>query len=414
MAEKFTLDSLLNEYQSRTKLFMTDNNFIDNTQFDAMVVDQVDGKIVLQNRLSLTTDEGAVAFSRLKGEEQVDIQVTQGKAIIQTDPYNGDTLITPKGDVTVRVRPVLETSFKGNPIKIAGDEYEVGIDIANVPTQERDFRNAAGGGACASQFRLGPEDEYAFELRVRAYMPASVIPLSLDRRRINWNYSLYFAHDPMMGLMRIRNNPAIQSQTNLKSLSAGKKGYENDFFPAGGRNDLYFVIEMLDMGLSCFNKKPMVQSYQHTEWPPYSTVLTIDEPVEFFSTEKPDQLMMTISKNDMQIYDYTSIDVECTDFKISEDGILHSRWKFSNQSSEKVMARWFALGNFEKDGGFPDQGSRLLGPAKSGLDEFEVNFTAQLEKSSLSQFITMNIVSLNEPVLMGSKRVDFHFPENQG
>lgn len=408
MAQKFNLDGLLISAQNRTDKRLTEDDLLSNIYFQNRILDQVDGRVIIRSQCSVATDEGILAFSRISGRELIDYQITQGEAIIQTDPFNGEVLITPKGDVPVRVRPVLESILRDQPVRIVGGEQEIGIDIRNIPFDERTFARG-GGGACASVINLG--ERFEFELRVRAFMPANVIPLSLTRRRINWHHALYFAHDPKIGFMRIRYNPDFQSQTNLQTQSDERNVRQTGFFPADGRNDLYFVIEMRDLGLSCFNKKPMTQAYQNTEWPPYSTVLTIEEPVEFFSTENPDQLMMTIYKNDMQIYDYSSIEVECVHYEISEDGLLKSRWRFRNQSSERVMSRWFALGNFKPSGLSATEGSRILGPAKSGFDEFQVEFTGQVEKSSLSQFITMNIVSLNDPVVMGSQRLDFRFPE---
>lgn len=409
MAEKFNLDNLLIDARNNLGISLTDNDFLSNTIFHNQIVDQIDGKVILRSQLSVLTDSGIVAFSKIRKQEQIDFQVIQGQAIIQTDPYNGETLITPIGDTPVKVRPVLESVLQDNPIRIIGEEQEIGIDIRKVPIGER-FFDRAGGGACASDARLGGAP-IQFELRVRAFMPTNVIPLSLTRRRLNWNHALYFAYHPEIGLIRIRYNPDLQSYTYLESHADEKIISETGFFPARGQNNLYFIIEMMNLGVSCFNKKPMIQSYENTYFPPYSTPLTIDEPVEFFNTENPDLLMMTIFKNDMQIYDYSSIEVECLNYKINEDGSLNSHWRFVNQSSEQIATRWFALGNFESYKDQPSEGTRILGPANSGSHEFEVDFVGQLRKSSLSQFVTMNIVSLDDPVLMGTQRLDFKFPD---
>lgn len=402
--EKFTLDQLYEGITRKTLRETSDTDFLSNTTFETSVFDQIDGKIILQNQFFVETDEGIVSSAKIRDRDLVSYQITQGRAIIQTDPYTNETLITPKGDEPVKVRTIFDSTFRGDSIRFVGQEEEIGIDIRNVPPEQLRFEKG-GGGACASSLFLG--EPFEFELRVRSFMPANVIPLSLDRRQINWRHALYFAQDPKIGLMRIRYNPDFQTQTNL--VSANKKAGE-DFFPADGQNDLYFVMEMLNLGLSCFNKKPMRQTYRNTEWPPYSTVLTIDEPVEFFNAENPDHLMMKIHKNDMQIYDYSSIDVECVSFEIDHEGLLKSRWHFSNQGSEQVIARWFALGDFEEEGKYPSQGGRLLGPKESGYHEFDIDFTARVKKSSLSQFVTMNIVSLNDPVLMGTERRDFQHP----
>lgn len=407
--KNFSLDKFLNTTQKNINRTLTNQDFLSDISLETGIFDNVDGRIVLESRLSISADEKYLVSPNLRNAKSLSFQITQGQAVIQTDPYNGKTIIIPKGITPIRIRPTLEASLGNETVVLAGEEHEIGIDTRAVPMNERYF-DTAGGGACAARWSIAGE-VVDFELRVRAFMPANVVPLALDRRLINWKHALYFGHHPKLGLMRIRYNPTLQSKTLLTSLSTKKQERGAAFFPAKGQNDLYFIIEMLDLGLSCFNKTPMIQKYKHTEWPPYSTLLTIDRPVDFFDTENPSNVMISIHKNDMQIYDYSSIEVECLQSGISKNGVLNSRWLFKNQSKEQITARWFALGNFEPDGKFPDQGNRLLGPAKSAMGEFEVEFNAKVKKSSLPQFVTMNIVSLSDPVLMGNSRLDFRYPE---
>lgn len=377
-----------------------------NTAVALRILDQIDGRFVVETTARVIADMRTFSTMSLGADHGLQIQITQGAALVEKDPYNGQILITPKGTVPVRARPIL--SLPGGTV-ITGGDQEVGIDIAAVPQPQQSF-DRSGGGDCRSRFMMM---DHTFDLEVRAFMPANVIPLALDRREIRWRHALYFAYDPMVGLMRISNNPAHVSRTTMRSKRTVEEPGQ-EFFPAEGRNELYFILEMLDLGYVCFNKDPMVQPFAHTDWPPFSTVMSIDRPLSFFDVDNPDREMLRIERNDMRIYDYSSVDVECLEQSISEDGTLRSRWRFTNQTDDVVRARWFALGNFRRPAMTGDQGNRLLGAHGTETGSFEAQFVAQVEKSSLPQFITMNLVSVTGPIVMGSKRLNFTYPSAEG
>jgi hypothetical protein len=398
----FNLEAFLQKAKAQDPSLKVDPET--DLQLGLRVQDQVDGRIVLSNHATLMPANRALTTAVLEHQD-MQIQVIQGNAAVTSDPYTGNTLVTPRGTVPVKIRQVVETSYQGSPLTVTGPEQTIGIGIENVAADQRAFA-AAGGGACGAAGTLAGMP-VNFDLRVRAFMPANVIPLSLSERTIYWQQGLYFAWDQQVGLMRLYNNPDFRSQTTLKSRA---QAGGTSFFPASGQNDLYFVLEMLDWGLKCFNKKPMIQAYDSTPWPPYSTALSISEPVEFFSTENPDLVMITIRRNDMQIYDYTSIQVECIAQKLSGDGVLDSRWRITNQSKSAAKGRWFFLGDYDPLPGHWDQGSRYLAPHGSMGSSFELGFRAQIRKSVLTRRLSLHYVNLLEPVLMGAHRIEFHYP----
>ncbi len=381
-----------------------------DTYLHMEIYDQIDGRIILRPMVHVSAGDQIFAAAAVRRSDGLNIDITQGQASIEEDPFTGDTLLIPKGSIPVKGRPILESQLRGGRVTLSAPELDLGWDIRNISSEQARFE-PAGGGPCRARWAvINDEDPHVFELRVRAFMPANVVLLGPGRRDIHWHHALYFARDPKIGLMRLYNNPQYTSKTQMRSAIPDQDITPTNFFPASGQNELFFVLEMLDMGFRCFNKEPMVQSFSNIEWPPYSTALSIEKPVQFFNVDDPDELMLTIEKNDMHIYDYSAIDVECLRWEINSEGLLYSRWRMHNNAEAPVVARWFALGNFVRSAQTIDQGNRLLGPAGTVHDTFEVEFNAQLQKFSLTQFVSMNIVSLDEPVVMGSKIVNYHYP----
>ncbi|MCZ6862633.1 MAG: hypothetical protein O7I42_20570 [Alphaproteobacteria bacterium] len=380
-------------------------DLVRDTEVDLGLVDQEDGAFVLAPRVCVRQEGTEFAELKLGVEHDLQVEILEGQASVERDPFSQELLVNPKGSTPVVARLVLRTNRGTEPLTFFGGRTELGMDSTFLSPNESIF-DKAGGGACRERWHMTADEPFDFELRVRAFMPANVIALTPTKRQIRWRHALYFAHDPTMGNMRIHYNPDHQSLTELNSKGENPDG----FFPASGRNDLFFVIEMLDLGYKCFNKIPMVQSYDYTDWPPYSTTLSIDEPVDFYNWENPDELMATISKNDMQLYDYDAIRVECTEWSIDDNDVLSAEWVLTNCVKETIMSRWFLLGAGERHSVDMEQGSRLLGPSGSGLEEVRIKTATRVKKCMRRQFLSMNVVSVNEPVAMGSKSVKFNYP----
>ena len=335
--------------------------------------------------------------------------MTAGKATVEIDPYNDAMLVVPTGPEPARGRAVLQATHGGSALTLRSSDREIGFDVANIPDSQLAFRNS-GGGACGAAVLEAGLPVTEFELRVRAAMPSSVIPLAPDRREIRWRHALYFAYHAEMGRIRLHPSPTFVSRTVMQSKAENSED-ASDFFPAKGRNELYFVMELLDLGFSWFNKTPMVQSFDGVGWPPYDTPLDIDEPVEFYDTEHPDELRLIIHKNEMQIYDYQGVEIERLAADIDDDGLLRSTWRIRNQADVPIRAQWFALGNVESERRHPDQGARLLTSSGARGDAYTFDFVARVKPSTLTQFVAMNVVSLDaEPVVLGTSTMQFRFP----
>lgn len=374
---------------------------------DLEVIDQIDHRYVVRPVCRLTNGEKVLAVKAVKPDEGLAVQITQGEAQVEADPYTGLLLIRAKGARTVKARATLEAQLQSKAVTLTSPERELGIDPTMVPADQMNI-SASGGGVCTASWDLG--EEYKFNVRVRASIHGNVIPRSESEREIHWRHGEYFAHDAHLGLMRIRYNPDYQSKTVMRAQTLAGEVAAKGFFPADGKTDLYFTMEFVDLGLTLFNKEPMSLPFNNSPWPPYSTALNIAKPVEFFNMEDPEQRVLVIHGNEMQIYDYSSIQVECLKYDITAEGELQSRWLIRNEATRPVRARWFALGDFVGNGATTDQGNRLLGAAGSGMDTVEVEFNTRLAKSSLSQLVTMNVVSLDDPVVMGMAKLQVRYP----
>lgn len=336
------------------------------------------------------------------------LEITQGMATVFRDPYNHRPIIVPSGNTPVRARAILEATLDGHDRDIVVADFPVGIDVRNMAESEQKFERAGGGG-CRGTWVLG--DEFEFGVRVRASLRDPVTPLTLDERVISWKHGGYYAHDEKVGLMRIRYNPSEDSKCVMQTKAAQRESgiLQSRFFPASGENNLFFVMEFLDLGFTLFNKEPVVLKFDDAEWPPYSVPLQIESPVKFYLVERPDVLAMTIEQNEMQIYDYNSLDVEVIGQTLDESGMLTIRWKITNQADSRNRTRWFLLGDWT-DAATPTEGNRLLGPSGSGLHEFIIETRNRLSKSMLPQDVSMNVVSLDSPVMVGSASVAVSFP----
>jgi hypothetical protein len=406
MAEQFSLDQFLAQSQS---VFSTERVLEPaDTDVGIDVIDQVDGKFVVRSKAHLNVSEDMRFSSDVKRGQGLEIEITQGRANIEQDPYTGLTLITPKGSTPVRARPVLDAKYRENSVTLVGEEKSIGFDTKNIPTEQSTVQKA-GGGACNASWEVGQKID--FDVQVRASIMANIIPKTEEQRDIRWQNGLYFAHDEKIGFMRLSYNPERESSLVMSSKTSRESIKAESFFPSTGKNEIYFIVEFLDLGYVGFNKVPMVQNIDNIVWPPFSDeVLTIESPLAFYDMNNPDQVLMTLRSQEMYLYDYNSIEVECLEQKISNDGIFQSRWRIVNQTREIIQARWFTLGSYSLLANSPDQGNRLLGPSGSGLDSYEFDFIAGLQKSSLTQSISMNVVSLKQPIVSGAYRIDFKYP----
>jgi hypothetical protein len=372
----------------------------------ASLVRYANGRFVLEPRLAIQSGGRNVVSMPIDADFEPTLRSVQGRVVIERDPTSGHLLATPLGTETVRALPVLEGTRNGQEIALSGETLELGIDVRLIPGLEQEF-HALGGGACSARWMA---DGSIFSLRVRAVMPTPVIPITLRHRRLLWNNSLYYARDPDIGVMRITNNPDFLSRTELFTRAPESDELPSAFFPASGYNQLYFRIEMVDLGVTCFNKEPMIQTYATTDWPPYATPLSIDRPVRFYDVADEESCLVTILSNDMQIYDYSSLDIEQVAEQLDADGRLRTTWTIRNQAREPAAVRWFVLGDHLEPGQTGAEGAIELGPAGDETASTQVNSDVQLSPSSLPQALFINAVSLGEPVLGGTLRRELTYP----
>jgi hypothetical protein len=361
-------------------------------------IDHVDGRFVLRARAS---DSRAAGGWRELAADSFEVELTAGDADVERDPYTGRYLLTPKAGGAVRGRAVGEA----DGATIATEDVPLGIDSSTIPRDELRFV-VAGGGACAARWQMAGQID--FNVNVRASVASNVVPLTENRRELFWRNGLYWAHDPAIGLMRLDYNPERTSKIVLESGSAG------DFFPGDAENNLYFVIDFVDLGYRAFNKEPMRQRVSDMRWPPFADeVLAIEKPLDFYDVDDPDTLVMTLVSQDMRLYDYSSIDVEQLDSTLGADGRLDTRWRITNQSDERTRLRWFALGSFDRLQDEPVEGSRLLGPAGSGVESFEVSVSVGAQRSLLRQTLSLAAVSLTDSIFAGQSQIDYRFTDDE-
>lgn len=372
------------------------------------VLDVVDGRYVLRPLIRYERD-GAVAKGTIDSNEDIPIEISGGAASVEIDRYSGNVIVTPKGDETVFARAQIRTTLDDRKVLLSSTIKEVGISTDSLPQAESDMV-LAGGGACAARWVKGVV--LAFDVQVRASIMANVMPKSLTRREILWRHGRYFAFDPNIGFMSLYYDPERISRIRMETKDSERATAKEGFFPASATNEIYFICDFIDLGISAFTKVPMRQTIDDTVWPPFKNkVLEIDEPLDFYEIGAPDTLVMQLTKQEMYLYDYSSIDVELLDKRFISDGILVSRWRLKNQVDEIVYARWFMLGDLDRETNLPFEGNRLLGPANSEESEFILVVTTQSEPSSLRQRISLNVVSVRDPIVAGASSFDFFYPE---
>ena len=416
MAEIFNLNSLINFGRIRSRgirsPFGRPRTGIDvgDVTLTADVHDQTDGHYIVCGQCGLLID-GVTRFQiEPRHAEGLRFEVTQGEADIIVDSYTGRSIIHPKSDTPVKVRPLLDATYNGQEFIIKGSDVEIGISTDSIPDSQLIFPYA-GGGACHARVTMDGMPPYEFSLRVRAIKPANVIPRDINRREIIWRHDQYFASDPQLGLMRLHHHPERVSRTVMNSLTPVKQIQGHNFFPAKGFNELYFILDLPNFGIQCFNKEPMIQSFQNIQWPPYDVPLGIDNPIKFYNLAEPDKEIMILLENHMQIYDYRGIEIEKLEFDIASDGNLSSHWLVRNQAAIPITAQWFTLGNFDRGSSNQNEGTLLLAASGQDGDSVKVEFNTTVSKSILSQFITMNVTSIDSTIVMGTERVKFNHPK---
>lgn len=371
----------------------------DSLELRGTVIDRVGDTYVVEGEVVSAARERRQAVG---GDQGLQANLVTGAAEIEIDAYSNRLLVRPRGLETVRIRPRLDAPT----VQLSGSDLEIGIEPTELPPDEGDFE-AVGGGACSARWQLGIAVE--FDVHVRAAVTSTVLPLSLERRRLNWRHGLYFAHDPNVGFMRLNYNPSYYSHLEMTSKQSAPAA--DSFFPSEVENDLYFICDFVDFGFKAFNKEPMQQRVNEVGWPPFSedVVLSVTEPLDFYDFEDPERLIMTITSQEMRLYDYDSLDVELLQSDVGDDGLVTGKWRITNQSDEIVRARWFALGEFRHNSQ-PSEGNRLLGPSGSGLETYEIDTALYAQPSSLPQRMTMNAVSVTGSILAGRTTLEYQYP----
>ena len=360
------------------------------------VVDQVDGRFVLRVTSSVE-DADELLF-----DDSVDVELTAGAGEIERDPYTGRLLLSPSGADPVRGRAVQQ---RAGAAALLSPEAALGMRVDDIAADQLKI-GVAGGGACAARWQLAMDVD--FKVNVRASVMANVVPLTTDRRELTWRHGAYFAHDPIIGFMRLTYNSDFVSKIVLEAQDPAS------FFPSRIDNNIHFVIDFVDLGYRGFNRTPMRQRVDDVRWPPFEDpVLAIEEPLEFYNVDAPDQLLMTLMSQDMRLYDYSSLDVERLDASIDADGRLSTRWRITNQADERARVRWFALGDVAAVDQAPTEGTRLLGAAGSGFESMEVELPLRAGASLLTQSVSMNAVSLTDSILAGRAGLDFRHNDDE-
>lgn len=316
------------------------------------------------------------------------IQISGGAASVEIDELNGAILITPSSSSAVIASVHQSVTFKAKGADLIGPPQTIGIDLSNIPLSQREM-SVAGGGACAA--RWASATTLTFDVNVRASILADVRPTSESTRQIEWRHGRYFAHHPQLGFMSLYYDQDKNSQLIMRTLGTGA-----GFFPAEAENSINFICDFVDLGIKARSRTPMVQAISSTDWPPYKgPPLSVQTPLEFYDVQT-DKLVMTIEKQDMHLYDYNSITVEKISFEVAEPGILRSRWRITNESSDLVYARWFMLGDLVEDPSYPTEGNKLLGARGGGFETFIIELDARVERANYEQKVSMNVVNVRD------------------
>jgi hypothetical protein len=373
-------------------------------QLGLEIYDLVDGYYVLRPVVQLQY-LGRTFRALLGSQAAVDIELSGGPATAQRDPVNGNILVSTTSPDPVFARPAAETTLGGEPVTLGADPLEIGIDPSTIPPSELEV-GLAGGGSCASRFFIG--DPVDSEVQVRASLMAKALPKSADRREVLWRHGRYFAYNPILGFMSLSYDPDRISKTTM--LTSNQTFLQSGgFFPAKAVNELQFICDFVDLGIKAFSKVPMRQTINEAFWPPYSTTpIGIDDEVDFYDVTDPDRRVMRIVKQSLYLYDYNSLDIELVSHEVRE-GLLYMSWRIHNQSEVPIHVRWFLLGDFERDVRFPHEGNRLMSASGSSDDTMMVQLSVPVERSSLSQTVSMNAVSLRMPILAGQSSLSFAY-----
>lgn len=366
--------------------------------------DLVDGYYILRPIVQFSRGTTRVR-ALLDTSVTLPVEVFGGDASVERDSLNGNILIRPRGDETVHARPSVVTSLGGTPVKLAGTDIEIGISPESLGPGEN-VMSVAGGGSCAADVVL-PTSEVSVNVQVRASIAATAMPKTLTRREVAWRNGRYFAHDPVIGLISLYYDPDRTSRSIIETNNANFATTLADFFPARTQNYFHFMCDFVDLGITTFSKVPMRQTLAAANWPPFATApINIDEPVEFYDVRDPNRLVMRIKSQNMYLYDYNSIDVDLVSHRFDGD-VLTMTWEIRNQSDAVIFGRWFMLGDFQHDPARPDQGNRMLGPSGTPGAVIQIDVAIKVTPSVLQQSVTMNVVSLRDPILAGNSALQF-------
>lgn len=400
----------------------------DEGDFRFEVLDYVDRTYVL----AATTAAG----EPLRVKDGLELQL-QGAESSLEDPDTGKILVKAARGEEVSGRAVLPAGtvahsrhFEGRG-GVASADVEIGYD-AGLPDDQTSFA-ANGGGACqaaasgssllrflsenvdaATRDRVrairdavtGQGELVQASLRVRAMIQGTVIPRSETHREINWQHARYYGEHDVLGQLRFTYRSSKHSALTMK-------GSGPQFFPAQGENALYCRLELLEAGGVAIQHEPMRFVQDRITWPPYSTPMNIAEPVTFYDENEPDQEVLTIQENELELYDYNGLTIETNGSTVINDR-LTAQFTLTNQTAVPFRGRWMMIGD-HKDRAFKHADSELLlGPGGTQSATRTVNVSVPVGKSLLTQTVTFGAMSLSDPVALGCTSIRFRNSRKSG
>jgi hypothetical protein len=367
----------------------------------------------------------------LRLRDGIRLETSSGAADIREDRYTGDILVKPHPGEAVSVRATVPAGSAaadrlGLSSAVRSDSVAIGYDASEISDDEL-HGSLAGGGSCTSISSGGSVgsilDEMARHLsderlsvlksavsgdihstlRVRAAVMGNVIPASPSERVIRWRHARYYGLEAVLGLLRFTYDLNRPSALILH-------GDGPSFFPATGLNSIYCRMEMLELAASALSRDPMVLPSESVTWPPYSTPMNLAQPVEFYDESDPDRLVMTILENEMKLYDYNGVAIRTAGTAVTADGVLHATFEVTNQTEEVLNGRWVLIGDHTDTAFTHTDATITLGPAGGTAATAEIDVTAPVRRSELSQRVSFAVLGLSDPIALGITPITFRYP----
>jgi len=334
------------------------------------------GNQTLVSAYAVQTVNGVSQRQPLTAQDGLGWIINLGQAQIVADGNSGRYLFRVIGSTPVVATPTVNG--------VPGSPTTIGISPESIPTVERTYE-VAGGGSCNSGGGV------SLTLNVRSVVNERVIPLSLSERAVSYETGRYYAYDPVVGLMTITYNPNETSETILTSLSPPSTPAQ-PFFPASAVSRFFFLIEIPGMGVTVFNKLPMVFTTPSTGWPPFGTMLQMDAPVDFYRVDDPNAFFMTIQNQAMYLYPTTELEVTVLQFQLDDFGNATSQWKIRNLAATPGDIEWFFIGDVG-DAMSPLEGTVTLAASGAPSDSAIINLHSRADTSLVPQFVTLGAVN---------------------